>query len=659
MKKIFLIIMILVSATYSQDFVQVDSILAHARAIEAHTADILNLLSGTASTRYSNTQIDQMFDAEGSERLTEIARLDTLIVALTLRVKALEDRIPVVITPQPPTDFEVHAISTTEITGTFTEPVDTGDYYIRMRIYSAQGDQLSYDNVDTLEHGITTFTVTGLIPNTTYQFDAYTVVEEVVSPSDFAIADTATTWQISTGGGGGVYESVIYAGVTAAGDGDGSSRVNQIALSSIMNTVVAGDSIILGVGAYNVASTSFNRDGTSGSHIVWIGTINATDKLYTTNTVDGSVSTLFYNTTSSANPAFNMNGDYNEFVNIVFQQNYDARQLVSISGLGVMIDSSAVKYPSNVSSSSNHTVVVTGKSVSITNTTFRNGSRCIIWVRKNSGTEADFFTMDNCIITHATNHPPIQIMPATNSTDTTTIKRAIVRNTLFIDNTYGDGIYSRYCEQFAFYNNLFINSDSPFNIDIHTGFHYPAGLPEDTCNSKGGIVAYNTIISSGQCNIIFNKGSNQVKFVNNVIYSIDPIPDMIFRLDGSTTDPTKDWDAIYRHQFDYNLYDYVDVLASGNGVRGTWGTGNTSVWYYQWEGVTGHEANTTIDITPTWNSTDAVGGYRPPNIAAPQTAKGIPVTIANGFFMNITTDYYGNTRDATNPTIGYSNYVGE
>lgn len=308
----------------------------------------------------------------------------------------------------------------------------------------------------------------------------------------------------------------------------------------------------------------------------------------------------------------------------------------------------ASKYPSNVGSSSNHLILVYGQHVTIKGSSFYQGPRTIIWVRKNSGSQADYFIMENSIMKGATNHPPIQIFPATDSQDRTTLKRPIIRNTLFIDNPYPN-IYSRYCEQFAFYNNIFIRSGTPFDIDKHTGFHYPTGLPEDVMNSSGGIIAYNTIIEDGNQNIMHDVGSNEVKFVNNIFYSTYSgwSSVMPFRFDG-------DWNAIYRHQFDYNLYFYQnvpDAFTATQKVRGSWGTNNPSVWYPNWNSVTGQEAHTITTQAPKFSNPSA-NNYAPLDASSPQVGKGIPITVANGFWMDITTDYFGNPRDPVHPTIG-------
>lgn len=122
-------------------------------------------------------------------------------------------------------------------------------------------------------------------------------------------------------------------------------------------------------------------------------------------------------------------GEYNEFHNMIFQQDYPVRQLVSINGDNITWDSVAFKYTSNANSSSNHTIRTGGD---VDNLTFRychfyNGSRTIIWIMAQSSTSSDDFLMEYCNLTGTSNHPAIQIMPYTN-VNGPSIKRSITAN---------------------------------------------------------------------------------------------------------------------------------------------------------------------------------------------------------------------------------------
>ena len=439
--------------------------------------------------------------------------------------------------------------------------------------------------------------------------------------------------------------TTYYVSPAATGSGNG-TQSNPFTLTQAINGVLAGDTVILAVGDYILSSSiNFNKVGTSENPIVWIGTISANDLglgIGTTinSSSDGSASTLIRNITLTSNGIISMSGAYNYFKKIVFEQDYagggtDGKNLISISGDYVQWDSCAFKYPSNQSSSSNHSVYVTGEHVILGHSSFYKGSRCIVWVQK-----ADFFTMEYCKLTGATNHPPIQIFPNTSSSDTSTIKRSVVRNCLFIDNPYGD-LYTRYLEQFAFYNNIFIRSGKVVGISVHTGFNYPYGTPEDTCNSKGGIIAYNTVVLSSS-EVEYNIGTNQINKLNNLYYLTSSNLGSAFRYDAP-------FNAIYRHHFDYNLYYDPNVNFNSTGGAGVvWAT--NSYWFPAFKTVTGQETNS-IYTTPTFTNLGS-DDFSPLNSSSPQVGKGTPITTANGYWIDITTDYFGNPRDPNNPTIG-------
>jgi len=641
MKKILLTIIFLllfVSVSYSQ-YIIIDTLNNVVTTTEQQQRDINEILGGTFSLGYTNAQIDAIIDAEGLERLTEVARLDALIVALTVRVQALEDGSPVIITPQPPTDFEVHAISTTEITGTFTEPVDTGDTYIRMRLFSAQGDQLAYDNVDTLEHGVTSFTITGLTPNTTYQFDAYTVVEEVVSPSDFATADTATTWQVPIGGGGGGYESVIYAGLSATGDGDGSSRANQMELRTLIPTVVAGDTIVLDdvlVCDVTTSSINFSANGTVSSPIVWIGTI-ADDSSYSGENNFGITSTLIYGN-STSNTRITMSGDYNEFHKIIFKQG-QARELISYSGR-VTFDSCAFKYPSNTSSSSNHLIRGAADHVTFRYSHFYHSPRTAIWHEWTSTTNApDSLIIENCTFIGHSSHPAFQIMPYTNIVSPAKITGVIIRNNTFIDNPYGDLFYIRHSNDEKIYNNLLVRSGR-MSLPIH-----PVS-PYDTCSV--GLVAFNTAISnSTNYYFLSNEATEGLIVKNNIIYStVAFYGNLVYRFQCGTGTP---YPPILRHQFDYNMYYNSAYGASFESTaRVYWAT--TACVLQNQTFTTWRTNNAAFDDNSTFTVAPVFTNAGSDDYTLSTNSIGTPIS-------GILTDKNGVTRDISTPSKGAFEYV--
>ncbi len=437
-----------------------------------------------------------------------------------------------------------------------------------------------------------------------------------------------------------------YVTVSGSGNHDGSSLSNAMTLDEAKSAVVAGDYIFVQKGVYQrpQQTTSFSKDGTASNPIIWEGEItnadlkNALDVSDVPSLNGDDVNSTVIATDIAANYQISMGGDYNIFRKIVFREEASGRGLGQINGNYVTLDSCASKYPSNGSSSSNHTWMVYGQHVTFKYSSFYNGSRCIIWVRKNSGAGADNFTMEFTKLYHASNHPPIQIMPTTNSSDPTTIKHPIVRNCVFLDNPYSDGIYSRHNEQMAFYNNLFINSSTPFSVDIHTGIY-------DTCNTKGGIIAFNTIIESSG-NIIYDVAENQINFMNNLVYRTSAPSGLPYRYDSQ-------YNPIYRHHNDYNLwYSTSGNIGSMDCDLGSYNSTTLDNIFSAY----GFEEHSLIQVQPEFVDYSNYD-LRPVDQTSPQVGAGTPITTANGYWMDITTDFFGNPRDPANPTVGAIEYA--
>ena len=646
MKKIIITILLLLftSVSYSQ-YIMIDTLNNVVDLTTEQQRQINDIISGTSGYGYTNSQIDQLLAIIADDRDVEDARLLSILDSLGLRIKALEDGVPVIITPKPVTNLVVTAISSTSVTGTFTEPVDTGTYYFRYRIFSEFGDQLPYELIDTVQHGNTSFTVSGLLPSTIYQFDGYTIVSEVVSPSEYATADTAKTFDPAPPDPPAELNGWTY-DVLVSLDGGGDT-LTWAEAKALEGTLISGsdyvDTLGFAYGYYPESevvtgnlSISFSASGTDARPIVYVSLLP--NKERGVNMATGDTSVTFAQTLDD-NPKFRISGDYREFYGINFVQNWTttAKSLASVESTAdsCVFDSCAFFHAeNNISSSSNHTVTVYGKGCKFIDTRHVRGSRCGIWVRD---ANASGFIMDGSILTGMSNHPPIQIMPTTNTSDTTTMKRIIVRNCTFIDNSYSDGIYWRHLEQFAFYNNLFIRSSTPYSCDVHTGIY-------DSVNTKGGIIAYNTIVENTASNMIYNVAANQVNFVNNIFYTT-ATQDLIVRY-GNVYTPQ------LRHNNDYNLI-YSTVETYPAGWRYTWnGSTSTGTVYFANTGQGEHEVYTAPTFTDAGND-----DYSPLDDTSDQVGIGIPITTANGFWMNITTDRNGNPRDGTAPTAGAYEYV--
>lgn len=436
----------------------------------------------------------------------------------------------------------------------------------------------------------------------------------------------------------------LYVTVSGAGNHDGKTLANAMTLAEARQAAAAGDVVFVQKGLYQLPqlTTSFSKSGTAQNPIIWEGEISDADLSWEASKGKPTLSSNGANSTVlasaiDANYQIRINGDYQVFRNFVFQEDAQGRGLVQVDGNFVTVETSASKYPSNVSSSSNHTWMVYGHDVTFRKSSFYNGSRTILWVRKSGAGTADNFLMEQCKLTGASNHPPIQIMPTTNSSSAETIKHPIVRRNVFIDNPYGDGIYSRQNEQGAFYNNLFIRSSTPYSVDVHTGINA-------VCDTKGSFVAYNTIVESGG-NIIFNRAGNQVYFYNNLVYLTAAPTGIPYRY----TDP---FNATTGHKNDYNLwFSAVGNIGDMSCDLGSQPTAKLSGIFAAY----GFEEHSQIQVAPEFTNA-AADDYSPMAATSKQVGAGIPISKTNGFWMDVKDDFYGNLRDAQKPTVGAIEY---
>ncbi len=120
--------------------------------------------------------------------------------------------------------------------------------------------------------------------------------------------------------------------VTANANGSGNGTANDPwTIFQAANNAQPGDEIILAIGDYDISQgIHFSTDGTANNPIVWIGTISGNDYSVDETTSDGTLSTVLRNVTGSSNGVIAMNGDYNEFHNMVFEQDYDQKNLINI-----------------------------------------------------------------------------------------------------------------------------------------------------------------------------------------------------------------------------------------------------------------------------------------------------------------------------------------
>ncbi|MCL6494789.1 MAG: discoidin domain-containing protein [Ignavibacterium sp.] len=442
-----------------------------------------------------------------------------------------------------------------------------------------------------------------------------------------------------------ILSQTYYVNNRTDSEGQG-TRQNPFSITQAINAASPGDTFYLEKGIYDISSIArltFSKSGTINQPIVWIGEIGS-DISVDSLTSSGVQSTVIVNNTFSFNEPLRITGQYNIFRKIIFIQNYGGTTFLSIGGRGTVLDSIAFKYPPNTGSSTNHSIYVNGASdVIFKNSTFRNGSRCIIWVQSFNDRTSNRFVLDKCVLKGASNHPAIQFMPMTNASNPMYLDSFAVKNCTFIDNPYGHNIYVRWSRYFAIYNNLFIRSGKIFDGDHHSiatnnGFY-------DTVDSKGSIIAFNTIVDNSYSKGLETKSFQNLKVYNNIFYNSNSFEYILsFNVGYRSPSITP---INQRMKINYNLYYEGDGNYNWrfDQINGNSRTTNSYTTFNSYDGNNFNQ-NSYYDVAPDFMSPGS-DDYR-----LNTNRTGISISTANGFLYDITTDKNGNPRNPFSPTIG-------
>jgi hypothetical protein len=575
---------------------------------------------------------------------------DTTFIHTLTVFNCAEDEPP--LPPVAPTGLDTTLVTSSSVLLTWDDVDFETAYYVQRKL--SNQSIVAFSNVGSTTANDITYTDDTVTDSTWYTYRVYSsnangnsaysdtlriftddVVEDVDPPTP------------------GTYTDTLYVSASATGTGDGQSIGSPYTLGQAISSVNAGNLVLLSTGAYNIAPfISFTRSGTYSNPIEWRGTIYPSDSSGLTYS---SNSTVFYNTAyNSANSSgvFRVNAPYNTFKGILMH-NSNAQQfgfgVIDADATRTILDGINWKYTPSVTSSSVHSWRVYADSVEVKNSYFNRGARCIIWVTTNGdgANTIKSFLLDGNVFTGAgdvdATHGAVQFMPNTATVDPNWLEDVTIRNNTFIGNTTGWNLHMRYFRRANVYNNLFVNSGGVFVNDRH----YPNMT--DSLNSEGSLFVYNTIVNgSGGTIAGINRQMNGIVFANN-LQTFTASPSYIWRF---TNLAVGEEPFNQRHFFDYNFF---DIIGSGSisSVISSWNTASDTYINVNWTAwkALGFDNNTVIDVAPTFLNTTY---YKPLNASSPQVGIGIPITTANGFRINITTDRFGNIRSATNPTAGWA-----
>jgi len=378
----------------------------------------------------------------------------------------------------------------------------------------------------------------------------------------------------------------------------------------------------------------FNNDGTASNPIVFEGV------LYTGNdhwNADGSETAYLYSTYGN-DGTIQVNGDYVVLRRLnMAQSTGNTNQLINVYGDHVTIEESIVKYLKL--SAGDHTTVVkpSAQYFTLKNNHMLYGGRTVIWAESSTTEGADNVLIDGNYFKQNSNHNTIQIMPLTGANPGYQIQNAVIRNNFFDHNTYGNNILLRHNNNAKIYNNILWYSGQ-IKLEIH---NYG---PEVTENIT---IAYNTFVDDGTYPL-YDQAMNGVIWKNNLVLAKPSFDNYVLRFycPGSTA-------PILNHDADYNMY-YDDSTPNFPGTiawyLNTDCSGSTTLDFSEWQSIYSQDLNTITNLRPTFVDENN-GDFAALDQNSPQVGAGIPIP-------EVTTDFFGNSRDQNNPTIGAIEFEG-
>lgn len=651
MKKILILCLfaftIFAQSTHQKGTVEIDSLINP--TVTQVVRDVADLAGGSIITTYSKEAIDQMFASLRGD-------LDTLAIF----TRALAGEI-IPVYPYAPYNLDTTKVETNFIAISWDDSTTSPDSFL------IEYANLQYDPI-TPTYAIwgystnKTDTISGLIVATPYSIRVRTIKAGVLSAVSNIL--TVTTDAEPPVGGGG--ETYLYVSASATGTGDGTVG-DPYTLSQARNIVTGDDTVILAPGYYDVPNLPsqdviiFSRSGTSGHRIVWRGTIADDAAYWADSAADFSeTSTVIRCYGQYQDKAIILSGDYQTFENIImYTATSNNRGLVELHTNNIL-DSVVVMQNESGLLTSDHTIRSDPGADNIIMRYCRlwGSNKTGIWIESGNSDPCDNLLIENCIIEGIDNHYPIQIMPTTNVSayPNGISDNAIVRNNLF-ESTYASqgGIYVRHAKNFQIYNNVFLGESYPLIME-----YQPIYL--DTIDGEGAIVAHNTSVISipngTNYSLHYPRGVQSIDYLNNLFYFSNGMT-YLYRSSLSVNGGTY---STLRSQIDYNLYySPLENVNNGNTRAVTWD--GTSRNWTTWLSATGHDANTIIDDNPdftgsiTFDATKTSALNYQLSLGSPAIDAGLTISIANGYIVDIDTDFLGNPRDAT-PDIGAFEYVG-
>lgn len=590
MKTLILTILLIGGLAYPQSFLVKDSVVAHAREIEHHAQEILDLEGTTVDVEAMQQQINALTDLVSGIDSRVNSLEDSIVVYRNLFDQIMAGGVVEVPSPLPITNLLATPVSTTQVNLSWTASTSVYD-----SIYIYRDGSL----IVRLDSGEVSYSNTGLSASTVYEYDSRTVkyANGLALLSNYSNSDTAKTFDEAPP----APSAGIDYFVSLWGGGD------TLTLSEALNLNVTGKVFKLDKGVYNL-SNSINF---SKSYNTWIGTLHPDDEK--NRDADGTKSTVL-TVTAGSQSTVTLSGAGIDLRQMVIEQT-EARYLFYVTNRDCEIDSVAFKYTIETNSGTNHLIQVSsgGDATLFTHCWVYDAPRCAFWFR--GTTDAP----DSCIIEYTwikdcDGHNAIQYMPSTEtyytsgqSSPAALIKGAVIRYCTFEDNPYSDVIVFRNCESPKVYGNLFIRSGKTSMTD-----QYP-NAPYYFDTSSVGYYCYNTVIgeASSDIGVFGNQNSNGLVVKNNVMYNASNwYNGLILRNEVMNTGLAGQDRIDLRHDYDYNQYYQGSDPTGASMFYVLWSDGESltgrSYSWATWRSTRGQDLHSTVNTIPSF--VDYAGG---------------------------------------------------
>ncbi|GIU68906.1 MAG: hypothetical protein KatS3mg002_0142 [Candidatus Woesearchaeota archaeon] len=397
----------------------------------------------------------------------------------------------------------------------------------------------------------------------------------------------------------GVNAATYYVSSNGSSTGNG-SFYNAWDFKTALNNAVAGDTVLVLPGNYNVTGLSSRNSGTPNNLIVFRA-YDPYNKPVLINYADNHLLRIY--------------GNYVMFKDLVLINSYPKYNIGiwnnnGLAGFGIILDGieSEWNYPNQTWAIDNIFAANFQGSI-IRNSRIKGAGHNGINIQVNVNGGSNDFILENNEIYGQKWHHAINIFPNTAWSNPVFIENFSIRNNYIHDiGLHQSAIFTRYVRGFKIYNNLMVNI-SGAGLSIASGDE----TPDDVYDALGGSFDNNVFISENGV-MVGNFVANNLRIRNNIYYGKLSTNNVLsFR---ENYEPGIQGFPIYDHFINNNIY-----YSSNGPISFLWGDKNYS--FNSFRINTGHD-NNSFNMNPYFLSTN--------NFSLQNTSVGIDSGIELNYF---------------------------